>query len=70
MIDKLSGIRKLLVMLLILIVGVSFRLTEYLNGTELVELIKTCAVGFFGANLTEHIVSGVKSVIKSKIGKE
>jgi len=60
MLKKILGFRKFIIIALILIVGIIFRISGMLNGIEFVELIKVCAVGFFGANLTEHITKAFK----------
>lgn len=49
--QSLTGIRKLAVMLLILIIACFFRLNGMVSGAEMVDLIKTTAVTFFGSNL-------------------
>ena len=65
-IKLLQGYRKLSVMVSILIIAVVFRLYDYINGSEMVELLKVSATGFFAANL----MSKVTSTINSKINKE
>lgn len=64
-----QGVRKFVVMLLIFSVGVYFRLKDYVNGVEFVELIKVTAVAFFGANLMEHVKSTVLEYVKEKVKK-
>lgn len=47
----MKGYRKIIVMGVLIIVGVSFRLSGLINGTEMVELLKITGGAFFAANL-------------------
>ncbi len=62
----MKGLRKFIVMLIIITITVTFRLTDLINGTEMVDLLKTTGAAFFASNLGEHIVK----VIKDKVKKE
>lgn len=62
--NSLIGFRKLLVMLIIIMVGVIFRVEDMINGKELVDLMKGTGVAFFTGNLVEHITD----TIKKKLG--
>jgi hypothetical protein len=53
-------------MVSILIIAVSFRIYDLIDGKEMVELLKVSATGFFAANL----VSKVTSAIGNKLTKE
>lgn len=64
-----QGIRKFTVMLLIFSVGVYFRVADYIDGSEFVELLKVTSVAFFGANLMEHVKSTVLEYAKEKVKK-
>jgi hypothetical protein len=68
MIDKikkaLTGFRKFIVMMLLILIGVSFRLTDLVNGSEMVELLKVTGAAFMAANLVEHVTE----VIKQRMG--
>ncbi len=50
MLDKikaaLTGFRKFSVMLILISIGVSFRLTNLINGSEMVELLKVTGAAF------------------------
>ena len=48
---KFIGWRKVGVMILIIAVAIIFRIVDYVNGSEFVDLLKMCAIAFFGANL-------------------
>lgn len=50
----ISGLRKWTVMVLILVVGIVFRITELLTGAEFVVLIKGVAIAFMSSNAVEH----------------
>jgi len=65
-IKLLQGYRKFSVMVSILIIAVSFRIYDLIDGKEMVELLKVSATGFFAANL----VSKVTSAIGNKLTKE
>ena len=49
-----KGMRKWSIMLLILVVGIIFRITELLTGVEFVALIKGVGVAFMASNAVEH----------------
>ena len=69
MLDKiknaLMGYRKFSVMLVIIVIAVSFRLSDLIDGNGLVELLKVTGAAFFASNVGEHIVN----VIKQKMEK-
>jgi len=54
-VNTIKGLRKWSIMLLIIIVGVIFRIYNLVNGTEFVTLIVNSSIAFFGANIVEHI---------------
>lgn len=62
----LNGFRKFIVMLLLVVVAVLFRLTNYLSGAEMVDLLRYTAVAFMGANTVEHVMNGVRDWIQGK----
>jgi hypothetical protein len=62
----LMGYRKVWIMGAITLLSVLLRVGNYIDGSQLVDLLKVCAVAFFGANLTEHIVSGTKTYLENK----
>jgi|TARA_R110000851_G_scaffold293070_6_gene447642 hypothetical protein len=68
MIDKIKewlvGFRKVTVMLLLIGIGVSFRLADLINGAEFVELLKVTGAAFFASNVGEHIVNVIKERMK------
>ena len=51
----IQGLRKWSIMFLILVVGVIFRVTDYISGLEFVALIKGTAVAFMASNAVEHV---------------
>lgn len=65
--NVIFGFRKFLALMLLLIVGIVFRVMGYLSGTEFVDLAKNTTVAFFAANGVEHIVATVKDVVSSKV---
>jgi hypothetical protein len=50
----IRGLRKWSIMLLIIIVGIIFRVNDLLNGVEFVALIKGVAIAFMSSNAIEH----------------
>lgn len=66
----LNGFRKFTVMAVLIIVGVVFRLTGHLSGTEMVELLRYTAVAFMAANGVEHMMKATQEWIKGKVKKE
>lgn len=64
--DFLMGYRKVWIMLLITLFSVLLRVGNYIDGNQLVDLLKVCSVSFFGANLTEHIITGTKAYLENK----
>lgn len=65
----INGFRKFLVMTILIIVGVSFRLTGYLSGVEMVDLLSGVAIAFMSANSVEHLSKSVIEWLKSKKGQ-
>jgi len=57
------GYRKYSVIILIIIIGVIFRLNGYINGSELVELLKVSVAAFFASNIGKSIVNTIKDKI-------
>jgi len=46
-------------MFLLIIIGVTFRVTDLLSGVEFVALLKGTAIAFFSSNAIEHIKSAI-----------
>lgn len=65
-ISFLNGFRKFTVMMLLIIIGVTFKLTGQLSGAEFVDLLRYTTVAFMSANGVEHIMNGVKEWLKKK----
>lgn len=66
LINVLFGMRKFIIMIMLYIVGISFRLANLLSGSEMVDLFKATTIAFFGANGVEHLVTGVKEMMANK----
>jgi len=60
LINIIFGFRKFLLMLLLFIVGITFRLADLVSGAEMVDLFKTTTIAFMGANGVEHLMTTVK----------
>lgn len=65
-IQFLNGFRKFTVMMILVVIGVTFRLSGYLSGAEMVDLLRYSAVAFMSANSIEHMIKGVKEWVKNK----
>jgi ABC-type amino acid transport system permease subunit len=65
----LNGFRKLTVMLLLIIIGVAFRLSNHLNGAEFVDLLKHTAIAYMSFNGLEHMTNAAKEFIERKYKK-
>lgn len=65
-IQFINGFRKWSIMMILIIIGVSFRITGYLTGTEMVDLLRFTGVAFMSANSVEHIGKAVLEWIKQK----
>jgi hypothetical protein len=66
MFELLEGSRKFLVMILLLACAILFRLYNLINGSEFVDLMKGCVIGFFATNASEHVINTIKDYIRNK----
>ena len=65
-VSTIKGLRKWSIMLLLIIIGVVFRLNDLLTGVEFVALLKGTAIAFFSSNAVEHVKSAFKARQKSE----
>src|ERR1044072_7955616 len=65
-INVIFGFRKFLLMLLVFLIAVIFRVGNLINGSEMVDLLKSTTLVFMGANGVEHVVVAVKNYVPSK----
>lgn len=54
-IERIKGLRKWSIMIIIIIVAVVFRMNSLINGLEFVSLIKGVGVAFMASNAIENI---------------
>lgn len=66
----LNGFRKFTVMCILIIIGVTFRLTGHLAGDEMVNLLSGAAVAFMSANGVEHVGKVVMEWLKVKVSNK
>ncbi len=66
----IQGLRKTLVMFLLMIIGVWFRLKGYLSGDNFTDLLRATVIAYFGANSVEHFTSMVQQHLVSKDARE
>lgn len=64
--DFLSGARKFLVMVTLIVIGVAFLISGHISGREFVDLLSGTTIAFFSANGVEHLTSMVKEYIGKK----
>lgn len=69
-INLLFGMRKFILMLLLLVIGSIFRVKDLVNGAEMVDLFKTTTIAFFSVNGIEHLLSFGKDYVASKVQSE
>lgn len=65
-ISFLNGFRKFSIMMILVLVGVSFRLSGHLTGQEMVDLLRYTAVAFMAGNGLEHMTKAVVEWVKKK----
>lgn len=61
-------LQKALVMLLLITIGIVFRIYNLVSGQELVDLLKNTVIAFFAVQATQHIVSTMDTYYKDKNG--
>lgn len=60
------GFRKFILMILLFGVGIIFRLHNYVDGGQFVDLMKNTTIAFFAANGFEYISSTIKEYVNSQ----
>lgn len=68
LIDVIFGMRKFIAWLFLFFVGIAFRLSDYMDGAQFVDLIKSTFLAFCAANGIEHFMSVAKDYVKTKAG--
>ena len=59
MLKSLIGFRKVIIMFVFLTIGIIFRVLDFIDGSQFVDLIKITGVAFFGSNLSKHVVDAL-----------
>ena len=62
-----QGLRKFIIMAAILVVGIVFRVENFVSGGEMVDLFKNVAIAFMAANSVERIGETIKHYVTSKL---
>ena len=62
----LFGFRKFLVAMLVIVISIIFRIKALLSGQEFVDLVKAIALGFFGTNTAEGVITVVKNHLAAR----
>lgn len=68
LINVFFGLRKTIIMLLLMIIGIVFRVHDLVSGSEFVDLLKNTVLAFFAANGCEHILTTVNAYYNNKNG--
>lgn len=64
--DIFQGLRKSIVMVLLMIIGTVLVTKGYLNGGNFVDLFKATIISYFGANATEHVTGMIQAHLEGK----
>lgn len=67
LLNIVAGLRKTIVMVLVMAICVGFRIVNKMSGENIVELLKATIIAYFSANGVEHFTSMVKERMISKI---
>ena len=59
------GYRKYSIMIILVVIGISFRLANLINGSEMVDLLKVSGAAFFASNMMAKFTE----IIKDKAGQ-
>ena len=62
----LLGFRKTAVMIVVLVIGVIFRLKSLIDGGQLVTLLQGTVIVFFAANSVEHVGETIRHYVNAK----
>ena len=62
----LNGFRKFTIMIALICVAVIFRVMNYINGQQMVDLLSATGVAFMGTNAVEHMTKAVIEWVKKK----
>ena len=54
-------------MTLLIVLAVVFRLTDHINGAELVDLLKGVGIAFMASNSVEHMGKTIVEWVKKKV---
>lgn len=64
-----QGLRKSIVMLLLMAIGTILTVKGYLSGNNFVTLFQATVISYFGANGVEHVSSMVQAHLENKTAK-
>lgn len=65
-VNLFTGLRKTIIMLLLIVICVVFRSTQLISGENLVDLLKATVISYFGSNSVEYFTGMVKEHLISK----
>ena len=59
-------LQKALIMLLLVGIGIVFRVHDLISGSDFVDLLKNTVIAFFAVHATQHIVASVNAYYTNK----
>jgi len=59
-------LQKVLIMLLLIAIGVIFRIEGLISGSDMVDLLKNTVIAFFAVHATQHIVATANAYYTNK----
>lgn len=60
-----QGFRKTIVMLMLILIGVIFRIKGYIGPDNMVDLLKATTISYFGSNSIEHFTAMYKTHLET-----
>lgn len=66
LVNLFTGLRKTIIMLVLIAICIGFRIANLMSGENMVELLKNTVIAYFGANSVEHFSAMVKEHLISK----
>ena len=66
MLKLFMGFRKFITIVIVIATAITFRLLNYVNGSEFVDLLKGCVIAYMATNIGSHLVSAIKDKLAKK----
>ncbi len=65
-VSVLLGLRKFIVMMALILIGIIFRIKGFLDGGQMVDLLKSTAIAFMASNSVERVGETIKHYVDAK----